>query len=307
MHPKITHVAALIAVHNRLALTQRCLACLREAAGEAVRLEIVIVDDGSTDGTGKWLAGQADVTTLRGDGNLWFGGATDLGLRFLRERARCDHVLVLNNDTFLRAGSLARMIAESGAQCVVACAFWTEDKSELCTSGYVWMRWRGFVDASRERSWPAAGSAATGVLTVDAISTTVVLIPLTLLLSAVLPNPHHHPHNRYDAMLSTQLRRAGAEFRCIAAILADHDYGPPQSRPTVRMMCLGRFLHESFRDRRSIWHLGGGLALAWESAPAVGEAGWALAKRLARFFRQLAWVSLNSLRAQPRRAKAAVS
>ena len=52
---------------------------------------------------------------------------------------------------------------------------------------------------------------------------------------------------------------------------------------------------ESFRERRSIWHLKGGLALAWESAPNGVEAVCVWLARVMRFLRQLLWVSVNSL------------
>jgi N-acetylglucosaminyl-diphospho-decaprenol L-rhamnosyltransferase len=296
VHPEIKHVVALMAVHNRLALTQRCVACLR-AAATGVTLEIVVVDDGSTDGTAEWLAAQPDVTALRGDGGLWFGGATDTGLRHLRERRgpNIDFALVLNNDTFLRPGALAMMAAAAVPDAVVATAYWTTDKRELCTTGYVWRRWRGLVDASRTGNWPAEGSGC-HTIPVSAVSTTVVMVPMGLLRKTRLPDPAWHPHNRYDAMFSARLRDAGANFVCLTEVLADHEYGVLQARSTVRTMTLSTFLTESFRERRSIWHLRGGLALAWETAPNGAEAAWAWLTRWMRFGRQLAWVCLNSMR-----------
>jgi N-acetylglucosaminyl-diphospho-decaprenol L-rhamnosyltransferase len=297
VHPKTNYVAALMAVYNRLPLTERCVACLRAAAGDDVRLEIVVVNDGSTDGTGEWLSAQPDVTVLNGDGNLWFGGATDLGLRHLRVRGEGgpDFVLVLNNDTFLRPGSLRHLIAESSSRTVVAMAYWTEDKRELCTTGYVWRRWSGLVDASRSPVWPAEPTNGK-IVKVDAISTTVVMVPFSLLCETVLPDVRMHPHNRYDALFSARLRNAGAGFVCVVDVLADHEYGVQQARSTVRTMDISRFWAESFNERRSIWHLRGGLALAWETAPDRAEAFWAWIKRLARFLRQFAWVLVNSLR-----------
>lgn len=294
VHPKTKHIAALIAVHNRIELTRRCVECLR-AAASGLKLEILVVDDGSTDGTAEWLAEQPDVTALRGDGGLWFGGATDLGLRHLGARGADgpDYVLLLNNDTFIRPNALERMLAESGPRRVVATAYWTEDRREQCTTGYVWKRWHGLVDASRTSTWRERSGSAT--MPVDAVSTTVVLVPALLLRSAKLPDAALHPHNRYDAILSARLRDAGAVFVCVTDVLADHNYGEPQARSSVRRMSLGKFLSESFRERRSIWHLKGGLALAWESAPNGVEALCIWLARVMRFLRQLLWVSVNSL------------
>ena len=47
----------LIATHNRLDLTQRCLETLEVSLEEAPDYEIIIVDDCSTDGTAEFLKG----------------------------------------------------------------------------------------------------------------------------------------------------------------------------------------------------------------------------------------------------------
>jgi len=68
-------------VFNRLPLTQRMVDCLR-AQKVLETLEIVVIDDGSTDGTGEWLAERGDITVLKGDGTLWWGGAIQRGLHY---------------------------------------------------------------------------------------------------------------------------------------------------------------------------------------------------------------------------------
>src|SRR5262245_44712960 len=92
-------VYALVPVFNRLELTQRVLGCLRaQRLDEPIRL--IVINDGSTDGTHEFLSEQGDITVLRGDGTLWWGGAVDLGLRHvLAEGRAADWVLLVNNDT----------------------------------------------------------------------------------------------------------------------------------------------------------------------------------------------------------------
>jgi GT2 family glycosyltransferase len=85
-------------VHNRSAITQRFLACLH--AQDYPDLSIVIVDDGSTDGTSEMIRKLfPNVEIVRGDGNLWWTGGTNAGLRHVLARAAgTDYVLIINDD-----------------------------------------------------------------------------------------------------------------------------------------------------------------------------------------------------------------
>jgi GT2 family glycosyltransferase len=299
MVPPAESIVALLAVHNRLQLTQRCLAALRVASPQR-RLHCVVVDDGSTDGTAVWLAGQPDVSVIRGDGNLWFGGATDLGLRHvLVHQAEFSHVLVLNNDTFVYPQALDLMVGAARGNAVVSAAYWVEDRQVAGSAGFHWENWWGLRDVSLSRRWLSQHEAQQAdFIPVDAVATTLTLVPMDLLRRSRLPDPRLHPHNRYDAILSARMRAAGACFLCSTAYLAGHLYGPLAQRPSARTMRLARFWHESFTDRRSIFHLSGNCAQIMETAPDPAQKIWALLRQLVRFGRQLAWVSLNSLRPQ---------
>lgn len=114
-------VFVLIPVFNRLHHTQRVIESLR-AQTQASQVRIVVINDGSTDGTRDYLAGQADVTTLEGDGSLWWGGAIDLGLRHvLPTTSPDDYVLFLNNDTWFAPDyveTLVRVSREGGGAAV---------------------------------------------------------------------------------------------------------------------------------------------------------------------------------------------
>lgn len=107
------NIHVLIPVFNRLAHTQRVIVALR-AQTLARDINIVVINDGSTDGTRDFLAAQTDVTTLEGDGSLWWGGAIDLGLRqVLPTAAPDDYVLFLNNDTWFAPDYVDTLVSVS--------------------------------------------------------------------------------------------------------------------------------------------------------------------------------------------------
>src|SRR5258707_1027535 len=111
MSEKSPIIYIVIPVHNRLEATRECLESLRNQTYTCFR--IVLIDDGSTDGTSEFVKeNYPDVTVLTGDGNLWWTGATNLGVRYaLKICGPDDYVLTLNNDTVLPAKYLEIMMS----------------------------------------------------------------------------------------------------------------------------------------------------------------------------------------------------
>ncbi len=97
-------VSIVIPVHNRWDLTEACLSSI--AANTQAPTEVIVVDNGSTDGTGDELAG-ADVTVIRNQENLGFPIAVNQGIA----ATSGEYVCVLNNDTEVTAGWLDPLLA----------------------------------------------------------------------------------------------------------------------------------------------------------------------------------------------------
>lgn len=95
-------IAVVIVSWNTCALLDRCLATLRDSvAGADFETAIVVVDNGSSDGTVAHLrANHPDVTLLESGRNLGFAGGNNLALRrLLMEQRPPDAMLLLNPDT----------------------------------------------------------------------------------------------------------------------------------------------------------------------------------------------------------------
>lgn len=108
-------IFVLIPVFNRLVHTQKVIDSLR---AQTLRdaLQIVVINDGSTDGTAEFLKAQDDVLTIQGDGNLWWSGAIQKGLdAVLRQCKADDYILFLNNDTWFAPDYLAKLVECSRA------------------------------------------------------------------------------------------------------------------------------------------------------------------------------------------------
>lgn len=90
----------VVPVFNRKSYTERLLGCLRKQTFQ--HFKTIIVDDGSTDGTAELIAERfEEVQLLRGDGNLWWTGAINLGIQHAMVSAAAsenDAILVINDD-----------------------------------------------------------------------------------------------------------------------------------------------------------------------------------------------------------------
>lgn len=119
------HIVAAIACHNRRETTLACLAALeRLNLPEACRLSVVLVDDGSSDGTAAAVkARHPDTVIIPADGSLYWAGAMILAERRALELG-ADFVLWLNDDVVLEATALLALVQTSdagGMAIAVAC------------------------------------------------------------------------------------------------------------------------------------------------------------------------------------------
>lgn len=101
-------MAVVIPSWNSAALLPRCLGSLRE---QGVELEVMVVDNGSRDGTLAYLEreGVAHVSLPRNEG---FAAAVNLGA----SRLRAPTILVLNADTVLEPGAVRVLLAALEAE-----------------------------------------------------------------------------------------------------------------------------------------------------------------------------------------------
>ena len=96
-------VSFVIPLYNCLPLTQATVASLRATMPKDLTHEIVLVDDGSTDGTREWLASlEAPFRVVLNGRNLGYGAANNRGVA----ASRYDFLVLLNNDLVLTPGWL---------------------------------------------------------------------------------------------------------------------------------------------------------------------------------------------------------
>jgi GT2 family glycosyltransferase len=104
-------VVAVTPVHNRRRETIQCLRSLLRSRVEDIDLHVVVVDDGSTDGTAEAVRLEfPDVEIIAADGSLWYTAGTNRGLQAAL-KLDPDLILAFNNDSIFDENCLSRLVA----------------------------------------------------------------------------------------------------------------------------------------------------------------------------------------------------
>ncbi|HEY9675264.1 MAG TPA: glycosyltransferase family 2 protein [Waterburya sp.] len=104
-------LAALLTCHNRKPKTLACLEALfNQELPREVTIDVYLVDDGSTDGTGEAVAqSYPQVKILQGNGSLFWNGG--MGVAFAEAlKSDYDVYLWLNDDTILYPNALSNLL-----------------------------------------------------------------------------------------------------------------------------------------------------------------------------------------------------
>jgi GT2 family glycosyltransferase len=105
----VPRVRVVVVNYNGGELTLSCLRALQRSEWPADALDLVLVENGSTDGVAARVAAELPgVRLIHAGGNLGFGGGCNLALTDL---AGVDYVALVNNDAQVDPGWLAPLVA----------------------------------------------------------------------------------------------------------------------------------------------------------------------------------------------------
>ncbi len=102
--PEYGLTSIVIVTYNEITFTRQCLDSIRLLTDEPY--EIIVVDNGSTDGSVEYLRAMGDVRLIENDSNRGFPAAANQGMAV----AAGKQVLLLNNDLVVTTGWLGRML-----------------------------------------------------------------------------------------------------------------------------------------------------------------------------------------------------
>lgn len=94
----------VIPVHNNLEMTEACMESIEAYTPE--EHEVIVVDNGSTDGTPEYILRRKGIKVIRNEENLGFARAVNAGIR----ASSGNYVVVLNNDVLVTPGWLSNLL-----------------------------------------------------------------------------------------------------------------------------------------------------------------------------------------------------
>lgn len=248
----LIRVEIVAPVHNRKALTLLCLQSLLRINSNGLDVGIVIVDDGSTDGTSDAIREQfPDVDIVNGDGELWFTEGTNVGVRRALERDP-KYILLMNDDQVFDEDFLVTLVetAERNPRSVVGSLLLLWDMPhKVFQIAPVWSTWHGgwrhwqsqTVWTVPEKPWK-----------VDLIVGNCLLIPAEAMRECGLMNSKRYP-NFGDAEYTPRLRKAG--WKLIIDPRSRVFCQPNTSPGRIRNMGFAKLFNALFVDLKSFQSL----------------------------------------------------
>lgn len=241
----------VIPVRDRCRLTRACLLALQ--AQTYRNATVIVVDDGSTDGTRQMLSNEfPTATVLEGRGDLWWTGATNLGCAWVLERAKdTDAVVTLNDDTVPGPHWLARLqtAAQAHPRALVGsvAVAGPEKRIESATISIDWWTAK-YSDPYRGADLASLRSRAPSVLDSAALSGKGTLVPVRALRELGL-YAARLPHYAADYEFSIRAARRG--WRLLVATQAELEVLPETTGLHASTMADLPLMVRSLWSRRS--------------------------------------------------------
>ena len=257
-------MAIVAPVHNRRDITLQCLKSLSRIEKASLEISVVIVDDGSTDGTSDAVRTEYPwVRLVEADGSLFFTEGTNVGIRSALEDDP-DYVLMMNDDQVFDADFLKFMVetAEKFPRSIVGplLLLWDTPHKLFQTSP----RWKtlagGWVHWYRQTVWTVPKDP----WEVDVIVGNCLLVPVQAIREAGLMNSKRYP-NFGDAEYTPRLKKRG--WRLLIDPRARVFCQPNNMPARVMKMSLRQKLDALVFDLRHIHNLRRRFHACWDGAP----------------------------------------
>lgn len=220
-------IAIVIPIYNRLEITKSGLlnihlALLNVKENSYFNFDIIIVDDGSDDGSSEWIKeNYPAIKILRGDGNLWWTGSVDLGSRVVVNELGYDYVLLWNDDTICNQDyfeELINILNQSfyNNKILVSKVLWQDEREVIFNFGCYFDSRNGkkILNGSNE----VDSDKYNNIIKVDWSGGMGTLIPKDVLKSIDFFDPKNFPQYHGDSDMFLRAKKNGFETFAIPTL-----------------------------------------------------------------------------------------
>lgn len=263
-------VELVIPVYNRRETTLQALRSLRRITDENLKVHIIVVDDGSTDGTSEAIAEDfPEVQIVSGDGTLHYAAGTNRGISAALKR-NPDYIVTMNDDAIYHEQFLQRLIktSEKNPRSIVGALLllWNEPH-RVFQVNFKWETFGGgwmHGDASTAFDFPEQA------FEVEGLAGNCVLFPVEAIRECGLMDEKKFPHGWGDIQYVIRMKKNG--WRLLIEPKSFVWCEPNTNPKPLHLLPAREILKVLFVNRRHPLNLQRQFIARWESAPSKIQA-----------------------------------
>lgn len=262
---KTKKVELVIPVYNRRETTLQALRSLKRIDAENLEVHIIIVDDGSTDGTSEAIERQhPEVQIVKGDGTLHYAAGTNRGITAALAR-NPDYIVTMNDDAIFHEKFLQRLVAaaESNPRSIVgALLLLWDEPHKVFQVDFKWeTRAGGWLQPEQATAFDFSEKA----FDVEGMAGNCILFPAEAILECGLMDEKKFPHGWGDMQYVVRMKKMG--WRLLIEPKS-YVWCEPNTNPKpLHTLSMSEIFKVLFVNRRHPQNLQRQFIARWESAP----------------------------------------